>query len=269
MRFFEAARNVCITFCTKKNHVGTLNASIFNMIQCFRQVFFFHTWNTVFYHVVQVSLPWWHGTMHRRTAGCMLLSPEHTYDTRTCRGPVKRFCHKLIEGSSFLCFFLNITWNRSEASVFFTQYVGLIWQWHWEENTSAQSKTWCHDTLSWCHPYSRWQVADKAPSAIVDITERETESSKLLFVNEKQHRRWQTCVVMFFLLHSDCPSPLLESLKDPGQKEGIDSFPTIKYYYGKKDQLGEEILEHSDKDAGRLDFVLHVLIWCVLCIWLL
>lgn len=60
---------------------------------------------------------------------------------------------------------------------------------------------------------------------------------------------------MFFLLHSDCPSPLLESLKDPGQQEGIESFPTIKYYYGKKDQLGEEILEHSDKDAGRLDFV--------------
>jgi len=38
------------------------------------------------------------------------------------------------------------------------------------------------------------------------------------------------------------------------QKEGIDSFPTIKYYYGKKDQLGEEILEHSDKDR-LLDFV--------------
>ncbi|CAL1145641.1 unnamed protein product [Cladocopium goreaui] len=38
------------------------------------------------------------------------------------------------------------------------------------------------------------------------------------------------------------------------QAEGIESFPTIKYYYGKKDQLGEEILEHSDKDR-LLDFV--------------
>ncbi|CAK9080112.1 unnamed protein product, partial [Durusdinium trenchii] len=38
------------------------------------------------------------------------------------------------------------------------------------------------------------------------------------------------------------------------QEEGIESFPTIKYYYGKKDQFGEEILEHSDKDR-LLDFV--------------
>eukprot|EP00439_Symbiodinium_sp_Y106_P035106 s3247_g4.t1 len=38
------------------------------------------------------------------------------------------------------------------------------------------------------------------------------------------------------------------------QKEGIESFPTIKYYYGKKDQFGEEILEHSDKDR-LLDFI--------------
>ena len=37
--------------------------------------------------------------MHKRTAGCMLVSPEHTYDTRACRGPVKLFCDKLIEGS--------------------------------------------------------------------------------------------------------------------------------------------------------------------------
>jgi len=38
------------------------------------------------------------------------------------------------------------------------------------------------------------------------------------------------------------------------QKEGIESFPTIKYYYGKKDQFGEEILEHNDKDR-LLDFI--------------
>jgi len=38
------------------------------------------------------------------------------------------------------------------------------------------------------------------------------------------------------------------------QREGVESFPTIKYYYGKKDSLGEEILEHGDKDR-LLDFI--------------
>eukprot|EP00440_Ansanella_granifera_P037416 gb/GFBE01040592.1/.p1 GENE.gb/GFBE01040592.1/~~gb/GFBE01040592.1/.p1 ORF type:complete len:563 (+),score=141.82 gb/GFBE01040592.1/:1-1689(+) len=32
------------------------------------------------------------------------------------------------------------------------------------------------------------------------------------------------------------------------QRESVESFPTIKYYYGKKDQYGEEILVHDDKD---------------------